>query len=264
MATPAMQISMQIYTPIHVQKQKGMMLVELLVAVLLSAFLVMGLVQIVSAARSSFRLQENEAEVQENGRHAITTLGVLIRQAGFSPQPWNESFQSSALTPETRDRVSSESDRLALRSWSNLNCFDNRNPINDESGEPAFFIREYVFDLNSRSDLTHTCRYGPTDAEFITQVRRQGFIRNVKSFQALYGEDRNHDGNIDRWVRGGEWSDESQVLGVRLGLLMDSSEVVVEQAAEDFSVLDFQYRTRADGRLYQLFEFTATIKGRSR
>jgi len=125
MPAPAMQIPMQIYTPIHVQKQKGLMLAELLVAVLLSAFLVMGLVQIVSAARSSFRLQENEAEVQENGRHAIATLGVLIRQAGFSPQPWNESFQSPALTPDTRDRVSSESDRLALRSWSNLNCFDN-------------------------------------------------------------------------------------------------------------------------------------------
>jgi len=101
MPAPAMQIPMQIpmkfYTPIHVQRQKGMMLVELLVAVLLSAFLVMGLVQIVSAARSSFRLQESEAEVQENGRHAIATLGVLIRQAGFSPQPWNESFQSPAF-----------------------------------------------------------------------------------------------------------------------------------------------------------------------
>jgi type IV pilus assembly protein PilW len=263
MPTPVVHISIPIPRQSHLQTQKGMMLVELLVAVLLSAFLIMGLVQIVSAARSSFRLQENEAEVQENGRHAVGTLGVLIRQAGFSPQPWNESFQSPALTSDTRDRVSSRSDRIALRSWSNLNCFDNRNSINDESGEPAFFIREYVFDLNDRRDLTHTCRYGPTDAEFITQVRRQGFIKNVESFQALYGEDRDHDGNIDRWVRGGEWSDESQVLGVKLGLLLDSSEVVVEQAAQDFSVLDFQYRTRADGRLHQLFEFTATIKGRS-
>jgi type IV pilus assembly protein PilW len=248
---------------IHMQKQKGMLLVELLLAALLSAFLILGLVQIVSAARSSFRLQENEAEVQENGRHAIATLGVLVRQAGFSPQPWNESFNSQALTPDTRDRVSARSDRIALRSWSNLNCFNNRNPIEDESGEPAFFIRESVFDLNNRRDLTHTCRYGPTDAEFITQIRRQGFIRNVESFQVLYGEDGDHDGNIDRWVRGGEWADESQVLGVRLGLLLNSSDVVVEQAAQDFSVLDFQYSTRADGKLHRFFEFTAAIKGRS-
>ncbi len=247
----------------QIRRQKGMLLVELLIAALLSAFLVIGLVQIVGAARSSFRLQENEAEVQENGRHAIATLAVLIRQAGFSPQPWNESFQLQALTSDTHDRVSARSDRIALRSWSNLNCFDNRNPIEDESGEPAFFIRESVFDLNSSRDLTHTCRYGPTDEEFTTQIRRQGFIRNVESFQALYGEDRDHDGSIDRWVHGGEWSDERQVLGVRLGLLLYSSEVVVEQVAQDFSVLDFQYRTRADGRLHRLFEFTATIKGRN-
>ena len=79
----------------------------------------------------------------------------------------------------------------------------------------------------------------------------------------MYGEDGDHDGNIDRWVLGGEWSDESQVLGVRLGLLLNSSDVVVEQAEQDFSVLDFQYSTRADGRLHRLFVFTAAIKGRS-
>ena len=248
---------------LQIHRQRGILLAELLIAVPLSAFLVIGLVQIVSAARSSFRLQENEAEVQENGRHAIATLAAHIRQAGFSPQPWNESFQSQALTSDTHDRVSTWSDRIALRSWSNRNCFDNRNPIEDESGEPAFFIRESIFDLNSRRDLTHTCRYGPTDAEFTTQIRRQGFIRNVESFQALYGEDRNHDGSIDRWVRGGQWSDEKQVLGIRLGLLLNSSDVVVEQAAQDFSVLDFQSRTPADGRLHRLIEFTATIKGRS-
>ncbi len=248
---------------LQIHRQKGILLAELLIAVLLSAFLVIGLVQIVSAARSSFRLQENESEVQENGRHAIAMLAMHIHQAGFSPQPWNESFQSQALTSDTHDRVSTWSDRIALRSWSNRNCFDNRNPIEDESGEPAFFIRESVFDLNSRRDLTHTCRYGPTDAEFTTQIRRQGFIQNVESFQALYGEDRDHDGSIDRWVRGGQWSDEKQVLGVRLGLLLNSSDVVVEQAAQDFSVLDFQSRTPADGKLHRLIEFTATIKGRS-
>lgn len=248
---------------IPMRKHKGLLLVELLLAALLSAFLVIGLVLIVSAARGSFRLQENEAEVQENGRHALDTLAVLIRQAGFSPQPWNEQYEAQALTSDTRDRVSNRSDRLAIRSWSNLNCFDNRNPVEDETGAPVFYLRESVFDLNSRRDLTHTCRYGPTDAEFVTQVRRQGFVRNVDSFQALYGEDRDHDGNIDAWVRGGEWSDEKQVLGVRLGLLLGSSDAVVEHAAQDYAVLDTRFSARADGKLHQAFDLTAAIRGRS-
>ncbi len=248
---------------IQTHEQRGLLLMELLLAALLSAFLVIGLVQIVAAARSSFRLQENEAEVQENGRHAISTLTALVRQAGFRPQPWNESYRLPALTSATQDRVSSRSDRIALRSWSDLNCFNNRNPVEDNSGEPVFFIRESVFDLNDSRDLMHTCRYGPTEAEFVTQIHRQGFIRNVESFQALYAEDNDNDGNIDRWVRGAEWSDENDILGVRIGLLLNSSEVVVEPATQEFSVLDFQHRTRADGKLHRLFEFTAAIKSRS-
>jgi len=249
--------------PVTLYRQRGLLLAELLLAALISAFLLIGLVQIVMAARSSFRLQENEAEVQENGRHAIATLSALIRQAGFSPEPWNESFESPSLLAETQDRVSSRSDRLAIRFWSDLNCFDNRNPVEDGAGEPAFYIRESVFDLNDRRDLTHTCRYGPTASELVTQIRREGFIRNVESFQAIYGEDSDHDGNIDRWVRGGEWLAEAHVLGIRLGLLLGSTEVVTEQAAQNFSVLDLEYSSSADGKLHRLFEFTSAIRGRN-
>ena len=72
---------MQVQTlPVTLNRQRGLLLAELLLAALISAFLIMGLVQIVMAARTSFRLQENEAEVQENGRHAVATLSALIRQ----------------------------------------------------------------------------------------------------------------------------------------------------------------------------------------
>ncbi len=120
-----------------------------------------------------------------------------------------------------------------------------------------------MFDLNDRRDLTHTCRYGPTASELVTQIRREGFIRNVESFQAIYGEDSDNDGNIDRWVRGGEWLTEAQVLGIRLGLLLGSTDVVTEQAAQHFSILDLEYSSSADGKLHRLFEFTSAIRGRS-
>jgi type IV pilus assembly protein PilW len=240
----------------------GMTLVELLVAVLITAFLVMGLVQIVMAARGGFRLQENQAEVQENGRYAVSTLGKLIRQTGYNPKPWNDDFEPTGLTADTQDRVSSRSDRLAIRSWSNTNCFDNRNPVEDGSGAAAFYLRESSFDLNDRHDLTHTCRYGPSEAGFTTQIRRQGFVRNVESFQALYGQDDNGDGHVDRWVKAAEWSDQQQILGVRIGLLLRSTDSVVERRKQDFSVLDAEYTAAADGRLRLLLEFTSPIKGR--
>jgi type IV pilus assembly protein PilW len=248
----------------QVTQQTGLTLLELLVAALLSAVLIMGLVQIVTAASNSFRLQDNQAEVQENGRYALATLGRMIRQTGYVPHPWNEGLEAQGLTTQTQDQVTSRSDRLAIRFWSDTNCFDNRNPIEDSAGEPAFHIRESLFDLNDRNDLTHTCRYGPTPSEFVTQVNHHGFVRNVESFQALYGEDTSGDGLMNRWVKGGEWTDQEQVLGIRIGLLLCSSDSVVEASGQSFQVLDSEYVASADGKLRQLLILTTAIKGRGR
>lgn len=244
-----------------IQSQIGFTLVELLLVVLLSSILITGMVQIVSAASSSFRLQDNQAEVMENARHAIATIGRSIRQAGFSPEPWNPTFHQDSLMPESLDHVSSRSDRLVLRSWSDTNCFDHQNPVAGENGEPAFYIRESLFDLNSSSDLAHTCRYGPTESELITQINHQGFVRHIDSFQTLYGEDSDEDGQIDLWVKGGLWTSAEHVLAVRVGLLLHSSDPVLESSKSTFSVLDHEFTSRADGRLRELFVFTTAIKG---
>jgi type IV pilus assembly protein PilW len=247
-----------------IRSAPGFTLVELMLVILLSAVLITGMVQIVSAASSSFRLQDNQAEVMENGRHAIVTISGLVRQAGFSPEPWNTSYSREGLTAASADGISSRSDRLVVRSWSDTNCFDNQNPVVDESGEPAFYLRESLFDLNSNSDLAHTCRYGPDDLELVTQINHQGFIRNVDSFQALYGEDTVGDGQVDQWIGGGEWETADRVLAVRLGLLLHGSDAVLETGRRSFTVLDQPYTSNADGRVRQLFEFTAMIRGNAR
>jgi prepilin-type N-terminal cleavage/methylation domain-containing protein len=247
-----------------IRSAPGFTLVELMLVILLSAVLITGMVQIVSAASSSFRLQDNQAEVMENGRHAIVTISGLVRQAGFSPEPWDTSYSREGLTAASADGISSRSDRLVVRSWSDTNCFDNQNPVVDESGEPAFYLRESLFDLNSNSDLAHTCRYGPDDLGLVTQINHQGFIRNVDSFQALYGEDTVGDGQVDQWVGGGEWDTADRVLAVRLGLLLHGSDAVLETGRRSFTVLDQPYTSNADGRVRHLFEFTAMIRGNAR
>jgi type IV pilus assembly protein PilW len=240
---------------------RGFTLVELLLVILLSAFLITGMVQIVSAAGASFRLQDNRAEVMENGRHAMATIGRLVRQAGFSPQPWNDAYSREALTAATADGISNRSDRLAFRFWSDTNCFGNRNPVVNARGESVFYLRESLFDLNGNGDLAHTCRYGPSAAKLVTQLNHQGMIRNVDSFQALFGEDTIGDGQVDRWVKGGEWAGADRILAVRIGLLLHSSDEVLEVSRRTFDVLDQPYTTRLDGRHRQLFVFTSWIRG---
>lgn len=245
------------------QRDDGMTLLELAITMALSAFLVLGLVQITSAASSSTRLQRNQGQMQEHARLAVNTLSDAIRQTGFTPEPWNELYPPLGLAEDTLDNVSANSDRLAIRSWSDLNCFNNRNPDEDSSGNPLFYIRESVFDLNSDNGLTVQCRYGPSLTELTTQVRRQGLIQRVESFQLLYGQDSDLDGSIEAWVKAGLWTDSRNILGVKIGLLLSSQDAVTEAVSKSYEVLDSTVSRPADGKLRHVVQFTAAIKGRT-
>jgi type IV pilus assembly protein PilW len=240
-----------------------MALMELVIALALSALLLIGLVQIAAAAGSSTQLQRNQAQVQENARFAFNTLSRVIRRAGFNPQPWNPQFPPLGLAETSQDHVSANGDRLAVRDWSDLNCFDNPNPDEDASGNPLFYIREFMFDVNTDKSLTHQCRYGPSLTKLTTQVRRQGFINNIESFQVLYGQDSDQDGNIESWVKAGDWDDIRHVLGLRVGLLLASPDAVVEMVSQRHDVLDATVEKRADGKLRRVSEFTVAVRGRT-
>lgn len=246
----------------------GFTLVELLLSLALASLLILGLVQIVAAASAAGGLQRNQAQLQEHARFATATLSRVVHQAGYRPEPWNDAFGVEALTAESGDGVSASSDRLAVRSWSDLNCFDNRNPSLDDVGEPRFYVRESVFDLSGDDNLTMLCRYGPDATELTTQVRRQGLVKGVESFQTLYGEDLDLDGNVERWVQAGQWSDARRVLGIRIGLLLASDDAVADSQAQPYNellnILDAATAVPADGRLRQVVEFTVALRGRNR
>lgn len=242
----------------------GLTLIELVVAMALTAVLVLGLVQVVSAASAASSLQRNQAQVLDRARFVIGILGRTARQAGYRPEPWSATYDPAALADGNLDDATAAGDRLALRGWSDLNCFDNRNPDHGADGRPLFYIRESVFDLNAAGNLAHTCRYGPAPTELTTQIRRQGLVPGVEAFQVLYGDDSDGDGNIDAWVRAGQWADPRRVLGLRIGLLLAGDDAVAEPAARTFDVLDDARQAPADGRLRHLFEFAVALRGRAR
>lgn len=241
----------------------GMSLLELMIALTLSVLLLLGLIQIASGAASSTRLQRNQAHLQENARLAVTVISRFVREAGYNPEPWNPGRELPGLSDGNADSVTGNSDRLAVRSWSDLNCFDNRNPVLNALGKPAFYIRDVVFDLNSSKGLTWQCRYGASEAEMVTQIRRQGLVQNVDSFQVLYGEDSDNDGLVDRWVKAGQWETPGRILGMRIGLLLSSEDKVAEKENHQLLVLDTVLKVQADGRLRRVFEFAAAIRSRT-
>ncbi|WP_036300292.1 PilW family protein [Methylomarinum vadi] len=65
------------------QNQQGMTLVEIMIALLLGAFLLGGVLQIFLSSRQTYRLLEGLSRVQESGRFALDILNKDIRMAGF-------------------------------------------------------------------------------------------------------------------------------------------------------------------------------------
>ena len=63
--------------------QRGLTLVELMIAMLLGLFLIGGLLQIFISSQQTYRMQEALSRLQENGRFAIDFMTRDIRLAGF-------------------------------------------------------------------------------------------------------------------------------------------------------------------------------------
>lgn len=63
-------------------RQKGVSLIELMIAMAIGVVLLLGLVQVFGASRTAYQLSEGLARVQENGRFAVDYLQRDIRMAG--------------------------------------------------------------------------------------------------------------------------------------------------------------------------------------
>jgi type II secretory pathway component PulJ len=241
----------------------GSSLLETVIALAGAALLVLGLVQLASAASAADALQRNQAQILDRARFAFGVLARAARQAGFHPEPWRITGGGQALADGNRESADASGDRLVLQSWSDRNCFDNRNPEVDGAGQPRFYLRVQAFERNADGQLTHDCRYGP-DADSLTwQIRRSGLIPGVEAFQVLYGRDANSDGDVDGWVHAGEWTDPRQVIGVRIGLLLVGDDVVTDAPAARIELLDASYDHPSDGRLRRTFDLTLAIRGRT-
>jgi len=237
---------------------KGMSLLELLIAMALSSLLTLVLVQMAMAARGSFRMQDNLAELQENARYFADLLTTHLVASAYHPQPWTHEATPIGLMADSVDGSSANSDKLVSRQWSEHNCFGTLNPDRDSSGQPRFYLKESILEM-SNDNLVVSCRYGRSAAELSTQINRQGAIPQVEVFQALYATDSDADGQIDAWARAGQWGSPDQVRAVRLSILNRSRESLTTQQSRDFRVLDFNYTSPADGRLRRVVSYTVPL-----
>lgn len=243
---------------------RGFTLMEVMIGVALSTILMAGIVQLLSGSVSAYRLQLGQSQLEESARYARDVLITHISQAGFQPEPWKNLSGFQAVTGDSLEGGSTAMDQLGLQRWSRNNCYGNENPVTDIDGQPAFYLLQVRFKVNSTNNLAITCRYGPDVAGLKTQMNNFGLVEDVESMQVLYAEDRNGDGIAATWVNAQTWLEESNIRAVKVALLLSTKHAFGQAVSRQVTLLDESITTPADGHLRRIKSLTTAIRGRLR
>ena len=79
--------------------QRGVTLIELLVAILIGLFLTGGLLTLVQAMKRTSLTQSGLSQLQDNERMAMTLIADVIQSAGYYPQPSPPVNTAAAMLP---------------------------------------------------------------------------------------------------------------------------------------------------------------------
>ena len=222
--------------------QHGLTLLELLVAITLGLAVVTGTIQIYLGTSQTYRVQEAQSRIQENGRFALERLNREIRMAGLGGPSTSTPLQ--AITKGTADAI-------------------EISYTIDPDPEQTF---EFYIDDSVSGNSTSLYQLIVPPA--------QELIEHVEDMYILYGVDQNGDRLVDDYVEASNVGNWGSVVAVRISLLLASppdTRVINEAQTVFFPPEGFDSSgnlvsaiplTFDDGRLRQVFSTTIGIRNR--
>jgi len=196
------------------------------------------MMQIFASSRQSYETQTGHYNMQQSGQFALQFLATEIRQAGYVDKPWLG--QSLSAIDENSADTGSSGDQLAVQYYSDQNCYGSKNTSTGSNEKAPFYLKEVRFALReSQNQLTWWCAYGTAAGESVVQVNNQTLVDRIDSFQVLYGEDSDSDGNPDKWVTAGNWESPDNVAVITLALLIADESPRQGSAETSYKVLDY-------------------------
>lgn len=211
-------------------RQRGMTLVEMLIAMVVGLFLMGAMLTVFDRNKQAYRYQNGLAEVQEQGRFAISFLTENLRVAGFpgdNPPAANKIEGTDGAT-----------DTVTIRFRDNLDCLDVAR-----LGVAVNRFRINAGNLECSGD----------------GITWDIYVQNIEDMQILYGEDLTADGSANRYVTATQAPTWANVVIARVSLLARSADRVAEQS-EDHVDLNGNIVAAQDNRLRRTFSTTITLR----
>lgn len=171
--------------------QRGIGMVELMVAMVLGALVVIGVIQVFTANRQTFRMQDAMAMTQESGTFAVDFIARDIERAGSEDAAHNNSDKTVNNVAfdwvnATDNLGGTGNDRLAVVYASGVT---NGLFCNGEAAVSTVISNQYW--VNDNNELV--CQGANlVGNNFVLTGTPQVLVDNVESFQVLYGVDTRH------------------------------------------------------------------------
>jgi len=218
--------------------QTGMTLIEIMIALLIGAFLLGGVLQIFIGSKQTYRMQENLSRLQENGRFAMDFLAKDIRMAGY-----RECLTFTVPTPitGTNDTGLNSSDTITIQ-LSTGACGANvlstiaYSVQTGAGGQPALFKKNDV-------------------------AAAQELVEGIENMQILYGADTNANYTPDYYVSAGTAGLMSQVVSIRISLLAVTPDNNLTEQPVPYTY-NGATTTPTDRKIRRVFNTTIAVRNR--
>jgi type IV pilus assembly protein PilW len=239
--------------------QKGFTLIEIMIALLVGAFLLVGILQIFLSSRQTYQMQENLSRLQENGRFAMDMVARDIRMAGYwgclkSVGVGNMDITGLNDNTANLDNIDNGTDTLTLRGAFAMPVPPNIAIPGVTCGNTVDTTNPYYTNFSSivtyRINNSVLEKTDPTNANTFTEL-----IEGVENMQVYYGADNNVDDSPDSYVPAGT-----------VGLNMDkvvSIRMVLTVRTLDNNLAETADPVHGDRRIRRNFSSTITLRNRT-
>lgn len=244
-----------------VRTRRGFTLVELMVALAVSLFLLAGVSQVYLSSKQAYRVQDNIARIQESGRLAIGFLSHYLRVAGYRSSlrvSSDQVFTAGANQVVFGTDTTGQPDTVTVNFQSDgtmVDCLGN--PVADGFLSRDTFQRSTAGELQCRSQGNAAT---PTDTV-------QSLVGGIEDMQITYGvnQDSAFPPVASEYMTAAQVTTANawdNVVSVRVTVLVQSPEDNVADAPQTYT-FNGVTTTAADRRLRRVFTSTINLRNRT-
>ncbi|MBI1422903.1 MAG: prepilin-type N-terminal cleavage/methylation domain-containing protein [Gammaproteobacteria bacterium] len=236
----------------HFANQTGVTLVELMIALAISAILMLGVSSIYVSSKRGYKIQDNLSRQQENSRFSLEVLMRDLRMAGYPKTVIKEPI----VTATTSDGGTSN-DTITIQYETNFDCLGQPTPACVDDAMKNCAVNKYYIKVDASGNKNLYCLgNGSANEDIIAE--------NVTDLQIEYGLDKDTSGSANGYFTWNNLtaSEIPYIVSVRFALLSQTPNDIKKVDVNKSYVLLDKTVPYNDKRIHQVYTNTVLLRNR--